>query len=216
MAIYPNEAINLIISLNLRKSVGHDNISPYFLRVASTILAPALFYFIETAFCLSIFPKSFKIAKVTSLFKSGNTNNLTNYRSILILTCVLKFVEKLIHQRETNFFKKNLVLIDSRYCFQNNISMLFIDVLTTAYDQINQNKYTGLITLDFKKAFDTVCRKILVSKLEDYGIRGVAHKLISSFLSDRQQYVAYQTLHSEITINSFGAPRTAIQNHSYF
>ena len=53
-----NEVINLINSLNLRKSVGHDNISPYFLRVASNILAPALCYFIENAFRLSIFPKS--------------------------------------------------------------------------------------------------------------------------------------------------------------
>ena len=77
-----NEVINLINLLNLRKSVGHDNISPYFLRVASNILAPALCYFIENAFRLSIFPKSCKIAKVTPLFKSGNSNNLTNYRPI--------------------------------------------------------------------------------------------------------------------------------------
>ena len=42
-----NEVINLINLLNLRKSVGHDNISPYFLRGASNILAPALCYFIE-------------------------------------------------------------------------------------------------------------------------------------------------------------------------
>ena len=37
-----NEVINIINSLNLNKSVGHDNISPYFLRVASDTLAPAL------------------------------------------------------------------------------------------------------------------------------------------------------------------------------
>ena len=64
-----------------------------------------------------------------------------------------------------------------------------LDVLTTAYDQTNDNKYIGLLLLDFKKAFDTVCHKILLSKLEHYGIRGVAHKLISYFLPDRQQYV---------------------------
>ena len=60
-----NEVINLINSLNLRKLVGHDNISPYFLQVASNILAPALCYFIENAFRLGIFPKSCKIAKIT-------------------------------------------------------------------------------------------------------------------------------------------------------
>ena len=81
-----------------------------------------------------------------------------------------------------------------------------LDILTTTYDQINNNNYIGLILLDFKKAFDTVCHKTLLSKLEHYGIRGVTYKLIYSFLSDRQQYVAYQTLCAEIIINSFGVP----------
>ena len=190
-----NKVINLINSLNLRKLVGHDNILRYFLQGAFNIFASALCYFIENAFCLGIFPKSCKIAKVTPSCKSGNNNNLTNYRPISILTCFSKIFEKLIHQPMTNFFKKNLVLIDSQYGFQNNMSTTHavLDVLTTAYDQINDNNHIGLILLDFKKAFDTVCHKTLLSKLEHYGVCGVAHKFASSFLSDRQQFVAYQT-----------------------
>ena len=60
-----------------------------------------------------------------------------------------------------------------------------LDVLTNAYDQINDNKDIELILLDFKKAFDIAFRKILLSKFEHNGICGVAPKLISSFLSDR-------------------------------
>ena len=40
-----NEVLNVIISLNLHKSVGHDNISSYFLRVASSNIAPAISFF---------------------------------------------------------------------------------------------------------------------------------------------------------------------------
>ena len=40
-----NEVLNMINSLNLNRSVGRDNLSPYFLRVVSTILTPALCYF---------------------------------------------------------------------------------------------------------------------------------------------------------------------------
>ena len=106
-----NKVINLINSLNLHKSMGRDNILPYFLRVTFNILAPALCYFIENAFLLDIFLKGCKIAKVTALFKSRDTINLTNYRPISILTCFSKIKKKLIHQRVTNVFKKNLVLI---------------------------------------------------------------------------------------------------------
>ena len=66
-----NEVINLIDSLNLSKAVDHDNIAPYFLRVASKILAPALCYFFDTAIQFGVFPRNCKIAKIIPLFKVG-------------------------------------------------------------------------------------------------------------------------------------------------
>ena len=66
-----NEVINIINSLNLNKSVGHDNISPYFLRVASDTLAPAFCFIIDNAFRLGIFPTSCKIARIHSRRRAG-------------------------------------------------------------------------------------------------------------------------------------------------
>ena len=43
--------------------------------------------------------------------------------------------------------------------------------------------------MDFRKAFDTVCHKILLDKLYHYGIRGPAHSLIENYLYKRQQFV---------------------------
>ena len=81
-----------------------------------------------------------------------------------------------------------------------------MDVLTTSYDQINDNNFTGIILLHFQKAFDTVCHTSLLSNLEHHGIRGVVHKLMS-FLVGRQQYLAHQDMQSEIVTNRFGEPQ---------
>jgi len=73
--------------------------------------------------------------------------------------------------------------------------------LASVYDKINDNEFSCLTLLDFKKAFDTVYHLILLHKLEHYSIRGVANKLLSSFLSDRQQYTAYNALQSKTSNN---------------
>ena len=86
-------------------------------------------------------------------------------------------------------------------------SHAIMDVLTSTYDHIDNNMYTALILLDFKKAFDTVCHTTLLKKLEHYGIRGVAHKLLHSFLSDRHQYITSYDICSEKVLNRFGVPQ---------
>ena len=146
-----NEVFNLINSLSLQKSVGHDNIPPYFLKAVSSIIAPALCYFFDNAFLFGIFPQSCRIAKVVPLFKSGSSENLSNYRPISILTCFSKILQKLIYTRLSRFFQKHSVFSKTQYGFQTDkfTTHAVLDVITTVYDQINDDEYTSLTLLDF-------------------------------------------------------------------
>ena len=42
-----------------------------------------------------------------------------------------------------------------------------------------------------RSAFDTVDHRVLLAKLEHYGVREEAHGLLTSYLRDREQYVVY-------------------------
>ena len=53
-----------------------------------------------------------------------------------------------------------------------------------------------MVTLHIIKAFDTVCHKRLLIKLDHYGIRGTAFKLIQSYLNNRLQYVYINNIDS--------------------
>jgi hypothetical protein len=66
------------------------------------------------------------------------------------------------------------------------------------------------VFVDFQKAFDTVNHKILLGKLEHYGIRGVANNWFASYLANRQQYVSIGGTKSEIKPIMHGVPKGSV------
>ena len=54
---------------------------------------------------------------------------------------------------------------------------------------MNEKLFSSLIMVDLRKAFDAVCHKKLLKKLDHYGIRGIVNELISNYLLNRKQYV---------------------------
>ena len=53
------------------------------------------------------------------------------------------------------------------------------------YIDIGNGRYTAMIFIDLKKAFDTVDHQILLDKMEFYGITGNAHKWFSYYFDNR-------------------------------
>ena len=55
---------------------------------------------------------------------------------------------------------------------------------------IDNGKYGCGIFIDLRKEFDTVNHKILLNKLEHYGVRDVMLDLFESYLNKHKQYVS--------------------------
>ena len=60
------------------------------------------------------------------------------------------------------------------------------------------------------KAFDTISHRILLDKLDIFGIRGPARKWFESYLSHRQQYVVYDSAESSHKHITIGVPQGSI------
>ena len=64
--------------------------------------------------------------------------------------------------------------------------------------------------MDFQKAFDTVNHKILLKKLEHYGVRGHALKWFTSYLAGRKQYTTVSNIDSQLKDISYGVPQGSV------
>lgn len=163
----------------------------------------------NTSVTQGIFPDFFKIARVTPIFKANSPENPTNYRPISILSPISKVYESIIYKRLTNFLNSCNILTKCQFGFRKNHST----ALATA--ELNENMlknlddkvYTCGIFLDLSKAFDSVSHNIIIHKLEYYGIRGNTLKLLTNYLTNRQQYTVVQNSSSSLLKINCGVPQ---------
>ena len=81
--------------INTAKSFGIDNISSYFFN-ALPFIDNSLAFLLNTAIETSQFPDSWKIARVTPIFKDGDRTEKSNYRPISVLPVISRLFEKLV------------------------------------------------------------------------------------------------------------------------
>ena len=91
-----------------------------------------------------------------------------------------------------------------------------LDVSSYCFDQILNKKFSALMLMDFRKAFDTVSHKILLKKIYHYGIRGPAHSLLCSYFSNRQQFVSANSYNSTTRSINIGVPQGSILGPLFF
>ena len=76
-----------------------------------------------------------------------------------------------------------------QFGFRTNSSteMALTQIIEDISEEMQKGKFTCSVFLDLAKAFDTVDHQILLTKLYNYGVRGLPAKLIEHYLKNRTQ-----------------------------
>ena len=78
-------------------------------------------------------------------------------------------------------------------------SLALIDLVEELSSNIYNKLFTVGVFIDLKKSFDTNDHTNLIRKLEFYGIRGLAGKWDSSYITSRLQYVSFDGVNSDMS-----------------
>ena len=66
---------------------------------------------------------------------------------------------------------------------------MITNLIDSIEDAFGKNKFVYGVFIDLEKALETVDHEILLKKMWDYGIRGIASDWFKSYLTNRMTYV---------------------------
>ena len=208
------EIINIIQNSKSKPGTGFDNISTKLMKKSMESIALPMAEMFNSMIRSGIFPNDLKMAKVIPLYKSGDSSLFTNYRPISQLPAFSKVFERLIYNRLHSFLEKYNILFTSQYGFRkiSSTEHATLELIDSVINALNDKHYALAVFVDF----DTLHHNIVLDKLWHYGIKGVPHKLVKSYLERRKQFVINKDTMSDYRSTKCGVPQGSILGSPLF
>ena len=136
------------------------------------MIALSITKFINPSFSLNVFPSRWKTATVTPILKSGDHTDVKNYRPISVLPFLSKIAERHVHNALYNFLYENdLIYIRlSGFRSKQSTETALIKIIDDLLFNLHNNRVSGMVLVDYRKAFDMIDHTLLLEKLELYGL----------------------------------------------
>ncbi|KAL9978815.1 hypothetical protein ACROYT_G016381 [Oculina patagonica] len=211
--ITQKETAELLLSIPAHKATGDDGISAKLLKIAAPAIVPSLAKLLNHCLRTKTFPSAWKVARVTPVFKgNGNRNDKNNYRPISVLPVLSKLLEKHVCDHLCKFLNENGLLHSFQSGFRKRFSTetALIRLVDQILFDLDSDKVTGIVFVDYKKAFDLIDHQLLLTKLGAIGVGEDYLPLFTDYMNGRKQYVNIDGCHSSIRDITLGVPQGSI------
>lgn len=123
-----------------------------------------------------------------------------------------QYTKNTVHEQLSTYINNNNILLDTQSGFRTNHSCetALNIVLATWKDELNKGNVIVAVFLDFKRAFETVDRSILLVKLTRIGVDQHVLKWFDNYLSERYQTTNFNGKTSPKIVNPYGVPQGSV------
>ena len=192
-----------------------DLIPTNILKACSDVFSPIIMELANRSFVQGCFPSCFKVAQVKPILKKPGMDEdvLASYRPISNLSTVSKIVERLFLARLKSHVagSKNFNAKQSGFRSNHSTETAIQSILNDIFRSADNGELSILVALDISAAFDTIDHGTLLRRLgHTFGMHGVTLNWISSYLSDRYQYVKIGDVCSDKLSSEFGVPQGSV------
>lgn len=202
-----NDILNTINKLDSNKTNSPDGIPAIFYVNTVHAISKPLHIIFNRSLTEMNYPEQWKTSFVSPIHKSGDTDNIENYRPISILSAAAKIFDKLIYAHLIS--KTSHLITQYQHGFTTGKSTL--TNLLEFTDYLSKNMMKGgqvdTIYMDLAKAFDKIDHNMLLDKLKTLPLSSCMIKLLSTYLSGRKQIVCVYGEKSEGIIPLSSVPQ---------
>lgn len=178
--------------LSETSAAGPDGIPAVLVKRTISELSLPLSILWQSSLDTGEIPEELKEGRVTPIHKGGSKLDKGNYRPITLTSHIIKIMERVVCRQLTEYLEANKLMNENQHGFRagRSCTSQLLQHLHTILRNLEEEKDTEVIYLDFAKAFDKVDHNLLLRKLSRFGIRGRLLQWIASFLANRSQVVA--------------------------
>jgi len=181
-----------------------------------SIIFEFLTAFANTCFHTGVIPGELKVTKMIPITKIAEPKSLNDYRPISISAKLMLLLKKLYYNRIQLYLEEKNVLSKYQFGFRKhlNTEMAMIALTDFLEKNLDQKLFCIVISLDFRKAFDTVPKELLLEKLKNQ--YNISVQWLRDYLTSREQYVDYDGKVSRRQKTVAGVPQGSIHGPILF
>ena len=164
---------NEINNLSCHKTKGIDAINVHLLKIGCNDLLPSLLYLYNSSITSGIFSDQWKISKITPNFKKGSRQDKDSYRPISVLSVLSKIVERYYGLHLKSYLNEYNLLTSSQFGPRplHSCETMLLQLTNTLLHSMDKGERSGILLVDFRKAFDLLNHELLLQKLAIYGLK---------------------------------------------
>ena len=201
-----HEIKDVIQKCNSNSAPGHDNFTYNFIKIYFEFLKypmiRAFNHFIEEGKVTH----NFSISKIKLIPKKDCLENIKSWRPISLLSVFYKVFSGCVAERLKTVLDKICSPCQKGYSSTKNINEVSLNVNNMIKAANENNIEMSIISIDFKKAFDSLSHSYIIKALEFFNFGPFFLKLITACLKGKKAYISnLKSCSTMIDVNSGAA-----------
>ncbi|TWW80583.1 Rab-like protein 3 [Takifugu flavidus] len=197
--------------LRPRKAAGPDRVCPRLLKTCAAELGEPLQRVFNLSLELGKVPTLWKTSCIIPVPKKNRPSELNDFWPVALTSHLMKTLERLF----LNLLRPQVQHAEDslQFAYRDKVGVedAIIYLLHRVHSHLDKGSGTArILFLDFSSAFNTIQPLVLQDKLLQMRVDPCLVAWISSYLTDRPQFVRMKDITSDTVVSSIGAPQGTV------